>query len=429
MAIELPYGTGRIAAAMDWGRCLGRLDIADTAALADPRDAMRAALDQPIGLDGPALGAFRPGERVAIIVSDSFRKTGIHALLPVLIDGLTEAGIRDNDIQFVYATGTHRGPTPEEEVQILGAEMHARFGSRAYAHDPYDAAQLVTVGETSRGTPVSINRRVYESDRIIATGAVVLHYFGGFGGGRKAVVPGVAGVDTISHNHALNLDPNSDQLDPRVRIGALDGNPVAEDMLEAAQMVPVDCIVNTVLNRHGQIAGVFAGGMDAAHRAAADFARAMFTVPIAERADLVIAASGPTKNWVQTHKALFNAYQAVRPDGRIVLAARCEEGLGSANFEKWLALGDRAAIIAGLRKQSEINGQTALSTIEKTPITWLVTDLSDADTARLGARKAASLEGALSQARAELAAAGCSNPAYYLMPSAAYSVPVLDRAR
>ena len=126
---------------------------------------------------------------------------------------------------------------------------------------------------------------------------------------------------------------------------------------------------------------------------------------------------------MQTHKALFNAYQAVKPAGRIILLAPCPEGLGGEQFVKWLRLGSREAIIAGLRKESEINGQTALSTIQKAPITYIMTEMTDEDVAMLRARRAASLGDAVSKAVADLAAAGRPEPTCYLMPSAAYTVP------
>jgi nickel-dependent lactate racemase len=256
------------------------------------------------------------------------------------------------------------------------------------------------------------------------TGAIVQHYFGGFGGGRKSIVPGLASATTIAGNHALNLHPTDDRLDPAVRIGTLDGNPVAEDMLEAAQFVPVEFILNTVLNRDARIAAVFCGELDAAHRAGCAFARDVYASCIEARADLVIAASAHTRNFVQSHKALYNAYQAVQPNGRIVLAAPCAEGLGGERFSKWLALGDRAEIFAALRARSEINGQTALSTLEKSSITRFVTELPEADVHRLGGRKSPTLQHAIDTTLAELAHDGIAEPAVYLMPSAAYTVPV-----
>jgi nickel-dependent lactate racemase len=421
MNLRLPYGDGYLAADVSWARCLGVLDVARAEPAAGADALTRDALAHPHGMTAPVFEALTPGEPVVIVVSDSFRKTGIDRVLPALLDALREAGARDDDIAFVFATGTHRPPTPSEQEHILGAAVYERFRDQLYPHDPTDAAGLVTLGTTSRGTPVRINRRVAEAGRLIVTGTVVLHYFGGFGGGRKSLLPGVAGLDSISHNHAMNLHPREDILDPAVRIGVTEGNPVAEDMAEAAEFVHVDCLVNTVLNRDGEVAAVFAGDLVAAHRAAAEYARGLYAVPIDACADLVVAASGPTRNYVQSHKALYNAYQAVKPNGRIVLAARCEEGLGGEQFVKWLRLGSPGAVIAALREHSEINGQTALSTLAKMPVTTLVTDLDGDEVALLGGRKAASVADALEAVRAELPA----RPSCYVMPSAAYTVPFL----
>ncbi len=422
MELKLLYGAEPVQGSIDWGRCLGVLDIAEGPSTHDAEEIIQQAILHPIGLEQDIFQIVQPGETVAILVSDSFRETKADLILPFLIEGLNARGIRDEDIFFVFATGTHRAPNPDEQAHILGQAMYERFRGRACLHDPRDEANLVEVGVTSRGTHMRINRRVHEADRIISTGAVVLHYFGGFGGGRKSILPGISAIDTISHNHAMNLDPNEDRINPDVRIGAMEGNPVAEDMLEAAKLVHVDYIINTVLDRHGQIAAVFAGELDAAHRAATEYAWRLYALPIREQASLVIASSGPARNFVQCHKALYNAYQAVKPDGRIIFLCQCREGLGGEQFVKWLRLGSREAIIAGLRQHSEINGQTALSTIQKSPIALLVTNMGEAEVGLLGARKAASLDAALDMARAELP----ENPTYYVMPSAAYTVPFLE---
>jgi lactate racemase len=426
MNLSLAYGAGTVDTALDWGRCLKTLDVADAPALAGGADAIREALHRPIGMERSIFDTVKPGEKVLIIVSDSFRVTRSEQFLPPLVAGLNEAGVADEDISFLSATGTHRGPTPEEYAAILGADLWTRFEKRAFVNDAHNRDEHVHLGDTSRRTPVWIDRRAVEAGRVIVTGSVVLHYFGGFGGGRKSVVPGIAGVDTISRNHAMNLDPAVDRLDPNVAIGKMAGNPVAEDMLEASRFLKVDYMVNSVLNRHKEIAGIFAGDLEAAHEQACDFARDLFAVHIEEPADIVIASSGNIKNFVQTHKALFNAYQAVKRDGRIILLCECPEGLGGEQFVKWLRKGTREAIIAGLRERAEINGQTALSTREKAPITYFVTAMSDGDVALLGGRKVDSLEKALEEVRIEMAEAGVAEPSYYVMPSAAYTVPFVQ---
>lgn len=422
MTIRLPYGSGALESAMNWGRRLAVLEVADVPGLADVSSALRGALESPIGMPDGFLDGIEAGSRVAVVCSDAYRHTGVDRLLPTLVEELNGAGVRDESIHFFFASGTHKPPAPAQMKRILGAGMYARFATRTHTHDPYNASLHRHLGVTSRGTPVEINRDVLEFDRIIVTGAVVLHYFAGFGGGRKSIVPGLASVRTIAHNHSLNLDPVEPRMKTSVRIGALDGNPVAEDMLEAARLVPVHGIINTVLNRQGEIAGVFVGEIDAAHRAATALARSLFVVPIRERADLVIASAGDAANYVQSHKALYNAYQAVKPSGHIILLAPCPEGLGGEHIAKWLRLGSVNAIVEGLRRQSEIYGQTALSTLQKTPITTIVTGMSDGEVALLHAARAATLEGALEQARATLG----ENATYYVMPSAVYTVPVIE---
>jgi nickel-dependent lactate racemase len=424
--IVLSYGDGTQSAQLDWDTPLGTIDVASVTPLADPVAKLLTVLDDPIGLNVPVLSAVKPDDHITITVSDAFRKTAIDLLLPTLIDSLTAKGVREDTIRFLFATGTHRAPNAEEQRRILGTEAYGRFEGRLFVHDPHDSANLVYLGQTKRGTPVWINRLAVECDRLIVTGACVLHYFGGFGGGRKGIVPGVAGVETISHNHALNLDPIEDRLNPEVRIGVLDGNPVSEDMVEAATMVSVTGLINTVLTPNGEIADVFVGDLDAAHRAAADYAYSLYARPIDRQADLVIASAGDRRNFVQSHKALYNAWQAMRPGGRIILLARCEEGIGGHRFAEWLAKGSREAVISGLRETSEINGQTALSTLEKAQQAFLVSDLSEQDLALVGGQSGPNLQSALGLAHETLVAEGCSNPTTWLMPNAAYTVPFLS---
>lgn len=423
MRFSIPYGTTELTASLDWARVIDPITVADAAPLNDPVAALHEGLAAPIGAP-PLDQALYPGAKVLIIVSDSFRKTEIHHVLPALTGWLNSRGVPDPCIQFLFATGSHRPPTPEEQAEILGPAVYQRFKSQAFAHDPHDESKLVYRGATRRGTPVYINRLAAEADVVIATGTVVLHYFGGFGGGRKSIVPGIAGMRTIAANHALNLDPDRDTLNPDVAIGRLAGNPVAEDMLEAARLGQVDFIINTVRNRQGVIAGLFCGALEEAHRAACDCARDLFTVPLAEKADFVVASAGTAKNFVQSHKSLYNAYQVVKEGGPIVLAAPAPEGYGGDRFAAWLALGNTGAIIAELRRNAEINGQTALSTLEKARHAILITELSTRETEALGGRRASSLAEALSEVRRILERRGITRPTCYLMPDAATTVPV-----
>lgn len=421
--LSLPWGGDTVTARHEDLDLVGTLTVAEAPALPDPAAALRRELETPQGLQGPALAPLVPGARVCIVVSDGTRRTGVHLLLPALLDAVAQRGVRWEDIRFLVATGVHRAPTEDELAAILGEEVHREFSGRILCHDADDPASLRFTGNTRRGTPVWVNRAALETDFLVVTGTVVLHYFAGYGGGRKAVVPGIAGRATIAANHSLNLDPASDRLNPAVRTGVMAGNPVAEDMAEAAAMVPVQLCINTVLNRQGELCGVHAGSLEAAHTAACRQAAALYHIPLPAPADLVVASAGRAPNFLQSHKALHNAWQARRPGGLVLFLAPCPEGLGGSGFSRWLSLGAPAAVIAGLRSHADINGQTALSTLEKTPHTVLVSGLSGEDLSLLRATPARTFQKGLDLCVARLRAAGVARPTALLMPEAGYTVP------
>lgn len=424
MKLPLSYKAHTLSADLSWANFLGILEPALSAVLPDIQTTLINGLEHPIGMKDTLQQQFHAGDSVCIVVSDASRKTGMEQVLPHLVDWLVNAGIREQDITFLIATGAHRPATTEEECRILGATLFERFHDRIYNHDAFDADNLVQVGITGRGTEVRINRHAYECDRLILTGAAMPHYFAGFGGGRKALVPGLAGAATIARNHVRSLHPTEARLHPQVHICTLDGNPVAEDLLEAALLHPPAFIVNTVLGRDGAIVDLFVGEMDAAHRSACALARDIYTVSIKGKADLVIAVNNTAPNFIQCHKALFNAYHAMKPGGRILLLAPLTEGLGSGNFRHYLEMGDSEAVAALLRQTPDINGQTALSTLEKAAHAVLVTELDKTEVHLLGAQKAASLDEALQHIRQYFEASGNSTPSCYVMPNAGSTVPL-----
>jgi len=215
--IELPYGKGSLRVAID-GEVLAPRRVEG---VADETGAVYDALEQPIG-SRPLRDIARPGERVAIIVNDITRLTRTDLLLPPVIHTLNQAGIPDRDIFIVFALGIHRRQTEDERRLILGDEIFGRI--RNLDHISTDDANLVTLGTTSFGNLVEINREVWEADRIILTGEIIYHLIAGYSGGRKSLVPGVAGFRTTTFNHRMIFDPNC-------RAGKLDGNPAHEDLL------------------------------------------------------------------------------------------------------------------------------------------------------------------------------------------------------
>jgi nickel-dependent lactate racemase len=387
--------------------------------------AVRAALEAPIWPDNRTSSVFdliHPGESACFVISDYTRKTATDRILPAVADGLAKRGCRNEDWSLLVASGIHRPPTDAEIETIIGSRMMASFEGRIFRHDPDDESKLASVGRTPLGHDVRVNRLVTQTDRLVLIGAATYHYHAGFGGGRKSLVPGVAARDTIAYNHSLTLDPDSDRIRAGVDAGNLDGNVVSDEMLAGARLCKPDIIINTVLAPDGRLAGVFSGDLDIAHRAACARVETLCRINIPRPADLVIASAIGAPNWVQSHKALFNASRAVAPDGWIILVAPCPEGLGDERFRYWVRKRDPAILYRDLRTNVEILGQTALSSILRGRQCLLVTDMPEHDTADLGIRTAASLAEALTVTAARLKSIN-SKPTAYLMPEARYVVP------
>ncbi len=293
----------------------------------NPAAAVRAALAHPIG-SPPLRGIVRPGEKVAILVNDITRLVNSDIFLPVLLNEINAGGVPDQDIFIVFALGLHRPQTPEEQRYILGQEVARRVAF--YDHDSRDRENLVPLGRTRRGNEVWINRRVYEADRIVMTGEIIYHQIAGYSGGRKSLVPGVAGAETVTFNHQLILDPNC-------RPGLLEGNPSHEDLLEACKFVEPDFVLNVVPSPSGQWVRVVAGHYDLAHRAGCETVDQMCRIEVDEPYDLVMASAGGFPLDIdlrQAHKGMENAAHAVRSGGVLIYFAECRDGTGSAAIEK-----------------------------------------------------------------------------------------------
>ena len=399
--IPLKYGTATLTCDLPGARVLRPATIASPPS---PRELIAAALAAPIA--SPPLEAIvRPGEKVVIVTSDITRYTGSEHYLPLLVERLNACGVSDKEIAVVIALGIHRKQSEAEQRKILGA----LFGRIAvFDHECDDPAQLVDLGTTASGIPVRINRRVAEADRVIVTGTAGFHYFAGFGGGRKGLVPGVAARETCMATHfSVFNPPEVGGKHPLAKTGILDGNPVHTALLEAARMVRCDFLLNTVLAPDKQILGVFCGELDAAHRAACELARTLYTVPLEQPADLaVVSCGGHPKdiNFIQSQKAFDYGVQALRPGGTLILLAACPDGFGNPTFFDWFRYQDLNEFEAALRARYEINGQTAHATLSKARQyrVILVSGFSAEQTAAMGMEKAADLDAALELAKTTL---------------------------
>jgi nickel-dependent lactate racemase len=322
---DLPYGNTRLRVT-----CEGEVLAPRTAApIFDETAAVYDALANPIGTK-PLREIVQPGERVAIVVNDITRLTRTDLLLPPIIRTLNDAGIPDRDLFIVFALGIHRPQTDDERKLIVGAEIYSRI--RCVDHISTDDASLVTIGTTSFGNVVEINRQIWEADRIVLTGEIIYHLIAGYSGGRKSLAPGVAGFRTTTFNHRMIFDPNC-------RSGKLDGNPAHEDLLEACRMADPDFIVNVVLSPEGKLIRVVSGHYDLAHREGCRTVDEMLGAEIDEPYDLVIASAGGFPLDIdlrQAHKGLENACRALRPGGTILFYAECPSGAGIKSFEDYV---------------------------------------------------------------------------------------------
>ncbi len=324
MDFTVRYGREEVSFSIADSRVKGVFLPRERAGLADPVAAMKEALAKPIGKP-PLREMVSPGSKVAIVINDITRVVGTDVFLPFLLDELNAAGVPDDRITAVVATGIHRGHTPEEHRYIAGEEAYSRI--KIVDHDAVNAP-VSYYGRTSRGTPVYINDIVAKADFVILTGEVTYHMTAGYTGGRKSILPGVASLEAIETNHKAMVEPTATQ-------GRLEGNVLHEDMLEAARMVKPNFIFNVVLNSRREFVQVVAGDMEQAHAEGCKLVDEMFAVNIEEKAEVVIATCGGYPkdiNFYQAQKTLSNAHRAVRPGGTIILMAACPEGHGSQKF-------------------------------------------------------------------------------------------------
>ncbi|HXE95155.1 MAG TPA: nickel-dependent lactate racemase [Dongiaceae bacterium] len=360
--MNLKYGSTSFALDLPPERLAGVVAPPPIVVDESPADIIETALDSC----RPFLSSFMPGEKVVIITSDITRYTGSEIYLPLLVDRLTSRGIKDGDIEILIALGIHRKQTEHEHQRILGP-LHGRI--RVADHDCDDHDALTVIGTTSNGIKVSINRRAVEADRLILTGTIGFHYFAGFGGGRKSVLPGIASRKACMASHFAVLNPGDGSgKNPLAVTGNLEGNPVHRAMVEGCAMAEPDFILNTVLGSDKRIIAAFAGDWLLAHEEGCRFYRERFAYPLAEKGDLAIASCGGFPkdiNLIQAHKSMEYAAQALKDGGVMILLAECRDGFGNGTFFSWFRHKLLDEFEAALRAQYEINGQTAYSLLQK----------------------------------------------------------------
>jgi nickel-dependent lactate racemase len=339
---------------------LGSVEGVAVEPLPDLGRSLEEAVENPIG-SRPLGDLVRGGDRVAVACPD-FHRLWVRSSrwLPLVARSLNRAGVRNRDITVIIANGTHSPAGYSEIREIVGENFPPYI--KVVSHDARDLSQLRYVGKTPFGTPLWVNRHALETDHLILTGGIVPHTFAGFGGGRKAVIPGMSGLKTILANHRRALsDVPGGGIHPQARPGLLEGNPVHRDMLAAAQMLKPRFIVNFVLSEEGDFLGVFAGDLVKAHERGCAFVSGAFRVEIPAKADIAVASRGGYPmdlTFYQAFQSSANAMSALRGDGQgiMIMVGECSQGLGPYEFHRWFDLGGEEEIEKELRRDFTVAG-------------------------------------------------------------------------
>ncbi len=334
---ELGFGDGTFKVALPEKQILNVVEGKQVEAIKDVAAAVKAVLNNPIGTP-PLKEVVKKGDKVAIVASDITRKWVRHDMfLPTLLNELNAAGVPDGDITLVVALGAHRHHTHEENVATYGQEVVNRVKiEQSYAPATED---FVHIGTTSRGHETYVNKHVANADKVILTGGIVYHLMAGFGGGRKAIMPGVSGYASIQNNHSLCLHEEVGKgISSRCISGKLEGNFMHEDMTEMAKLVNPAFLLNAVFTPEGEFARFVAGHWYDAWLEGTKTVEEIFGVPVNGKADLVIASAGGFPkdiNLYQGSKTIDNAFMAAKEDGVIILLLECRDIMEPPDFSGW----------------------------------------------------------------------------------------------
>lgn len=419
---SLGYGTDTLTFTLPEGCHVDVITAKEVPGVADPLARVEQALDNPVG--AVTLESFRGVTSAAIAVNDKTRPVPHAHLLPPLLARLEALGLAPEQITLLIATGTHAPMPPEEFARVIPPDILARYP--VVSHDCDDPDSLVHLGETSRGTPVWINRLYVEADLRLVVGNTEPHMFMGFSGGAKSASIGLAGRATISHNHKMLTQPGA-------RMNCYDENPLRMDVEEIGGLIGVHFTLNAVLNGHKAIVNVFAGEPRAVMAAGIPQVRALAVTPVAAPYDLVIASPGGAPkdlNLYQAQKSLVPAAMVTRTGGTVILVAACTEGIGSAAFERFMGDGQVSTmqeVLARFEREEFQIGKHKGFLVARDAVrvqVRLVSEMPPEMVERVLLTPAKSLQAAIDEALAVLPA----DAHIAVMPAAGAVVPVLETA-
>jgi nickel-dependent lactate racemase len=371
--VWLPYGKTDVCVRVPVRNLLGSITPIQKPVVADSTAEVERAIKEPIGTRLLSEIA-KPEDKVAILVDDAVSKDLTEIMMLSVLAELNAAGVKDENVTVVFGCDTKGLVKPKEAAAFFGDELLNRV--QIVTHD-IKAKDLVYVGTTkSYGNKIFLNHVFAEANVKILLGEVKLHYYAGYEGGRKSVITKVSGEETVQYNSAM-------MLNSAAKAGVLTGNPVHEDMSEAARLAKVDFIVNIVRNSKGELVQVFAGDLDAAFLEAVKLVDEMYKVTVDRRADIVVVSAGGNfadANLDQAYIAVDNASDVVKRGGVIILVAECSEGHGNQVFYDWMSrLTDLKSTEKEIKRNFAIGGYKAyylLKTLQSHKII-LVSSLPD----------------------------------------------------
>lgn len=329
MTVTLKYGLGEVSLDIPREKIVGVLEPAEKKELGDTQAKVKKALQNPLR-SKRLKEIVKPGDKIVVVIDDITRPLPSADILPALIEELTSAGIRKEDVTIIVATGLHRKLKDEQIKKLVGKKVASSINT--VNHGPYSRKNLAHVGRTSRGSEVYLNRNFIEADVKILVGDIEYHQFFGYGGGAKSIHPGIADADSIRDIHS-RLDS------PRATAGILNGNPIQEELKEVVQMVSPDFALNVVLDSKKEVVEAFTGDLFEVFHRGVKLVDEIYKVKVSRRVDTVIASCGGYPrdiNLYQSQKAVESAIKVLKQGGRVVLFARCQEGWGSKVFQEWM---------------------------------------------------------------------------------------------
>lgn len=336
-------------------------------------------------------------KKILLILPDITRKSGAELLLDKLTQMFETA---NKEFSIIFATGTHRAMTDDEKKSILTPEIYNKYKDLILDHDAEDLESHTFFGKTRRNTPIFINKAYKAHDLIVTLAAVSYHYFAGFGGGRKMLIPGIAAKKTAIANHKLVLDSYNKRKDPAAVTGNLKANPVHDDIVEMIMIARAHCsyyAINTLLDDNGKIVDAIGGDLFMGHAKATERLKELTCITLNQKYDTVIVSCGGYPkdiNMVQAQKSLDRATLAVKEGGKIIFIAENKDGYGNTHFKEFFDHPNSTEMFKSLLKDYQINRQTAYNlknNLEKFEV-YLYSEIEESDTKRMGFKQIKNVE-------------------------------------